>query len=193
MMPAIETRRLWLRPMSQADLPALADLWANPDVMRYLPTGEPRTEAETQVELTYMVDHWGRHGFGVWAVALKETGAFLGYCGLQYLHEERGGVSAEALQGGTDVEVIAGLAQAYWHQGIAPEATRAALRYGFEVVGLARIVAAIHPDNDASRHILRQSMGMQDDEQMRYYGDIPHFVLRREDLQAGDSLYVVHF
>ncbi|MBN1814750.1 MAG: GNAT family N-acetyltransferase, partial [Anaerolineae bacterium] len=163
------------------DLPALAALWADPDVMRYLPAGEPRSVAETAVELRYMVDHWRAHGFGVWAVILKETGAFAGYCGLQYLHEEQGGASAEALRDGTDVEVVAGLARPYWSQGIAPEATRATLRYGFEAVGLPRIVAAIHPDNAASRHILQQSMGMRADEHMAYYGGIPHFVLLRDE------------
>lgn len=191
-LPEIETRRLRLRPMTPDDLPALADMFADPDVMRYLPTGEPRSVEETQVELNYMVDHWQQRGFGVWAVTLKDTGEFAGYCGLQYLHVEPGGVSAEALRHGTDVEVVAGLARPYWQQGIAPEATRAALRYGFETVRLARIVAAIHPDNDASRHILH-SMGMQFDEAIRYYGeDVPHLVIHHHEFRPGDSVYLVH-
>jgi len=191
-MPEIETRRLRLRPMTLDDLPALVRLWADPDVMRYLPTGEPRSMEETQVELSTMVNHWQAHGFGVWAVILKETNEFAGYCGLQYLHEEPGGVSSEALEGGTDVEVVAGLAKPYWKQGIAPEATRAALRYGFETVGLPRVVAAINPENDASRHILQEMMGMKYDENIRYYGDCPHFVIRRDEFAPDDSLYLLH-
>ena len=191
-MPEIETRRLRLRPMTLDDLLALARLWGDPDVMRYLPTGEPRSVEETQVELSYMVSHWHVYGFGVWAVTLKETGTFLGYCGLQHLHEEPGGVTAKALAGGTDVEVVAGLAKPYWNQGIAPEATRAALRYGFETVQLARVVVAIHPENEASRHILQKSMGMTHDENMHYYGDCPHFVIRRDEFQVDDSFYVLH-
>ena len=190
-MPEIETRRLRLRPITMDDLFDLARLWADADVMRYLPTGEPRSVEETKVELRYMVNHWCELGFGVWAVILKETKGFLGYCGLQYLHEELGGVTEEALRGGTDVEVVAGLAKPYWGQGIAPEATRAALRYGFEVVGLSRVVAAIHPENEASRHILHQGMGMKVDESMHYYGDCPHFVIVREEFQVDDSLYVL--
>jgi RimJ/RimL family protein N-acetyltransferase len=190
-MPEIETQRLRLRPMTLEDLDALARMWADAEVMRYLPTGEPRSVEETQIELSYMVNHWRVHGFGVWAVTLKETNAFLGYCGLQYLHEEPGGVSEEALRGGTDVEVVAGLARPYWSQGIAPEATRAALRYGFEVVGLSRVVAAIHPENEASRHILDQAMGMKFDESLHYYGDCPHFVILREEFRVDDSLIVL--
>jgi len=191
-LPEIETHRLRLRPMTSGDLPALARMFADPDVMRYLPTGESRSVEETEVELNYMVDHWQQRGFGVWAITLKDTGEFAGYCGLQYLHEEPGGVSAEALQGGTDVEVVAGLAKPYWQQGIAPEATRAALRYGFEAVRLARIVAAIHPDNDASRHIL-QSIGMKSDDTICYYGDdVPHFVICHDEFRLDDSFYRVH-
>jgi len=188
-LPVIETRCLRLRPMTPGDLPLLAHMFADPEVMIYLPTGEPRSVEETQVELSYMVDHWQQRGFGVWAVTLKDTGEFAGYCGLQYLHEEPGGVSAEALRDGTDVEVVAGLAKPYWKRAITPEATRAALRYGFETFGLARIVAAIHPDNDASRHIL-QSMGMKQDDTIRYYGDdVPHFVIHRDEFQIDDSVY----
>jgi ribosomal-protein-alanine N-acetyltransferase len=191
-MPEIETQRLRMRPIALDDLPALSRLWADPEVMLYLPTGESRTEEETCVELRYMVDHWREHGFGAWALMLKDEGAFIGYCGIQYLHEEPGGVTAEALQSGTDVEVLVGLAKPYWGHGIAKEATRAALRYGFETVGLARIVAAIHPDNGASRRILAQ-LGLRQDPAIRYYyADPPQFVITREEFQTDSSFYVVH-
>jgi ribosomal-protein-alanine N-acetyltransferase len=190
-MPEIETLRLRLRPITFDDLPALARLWSDPEVMRYLPTGESRSVEATRVELSYMVKHWQDHGFGMWAVTLKDEGAFIGYCGIQYLHEEPCGVTAEALEGGTDVEVIVGLGKRYWWQGIAREATEVVLRYGFETVLLWRIVAAIHPENEASRHILGQ-LGLKYDAAIGYYGDCPHFVITREEYQADDSFYVVH-
>lgn len=191
-MLEIETRRLRLRPITLYDLSALAHLWGDSEVMRYLPTGESRSVEETRIELSYMVNHWQEHGFGVWAVISKETGTFLGYCGLQYLHEEPGGVTAAALQWKTDVEVVAGLARPHWNQGIAPEATHAALRYCFETIRLPRVVAAIHPDNEASRHILQKRMGMRYDEKIDYYGDCPHFVIQREEFHMDDSFYVLH-
>jgi len=191
-MPAeIETLRLRLRPMTFDDLSALAQLWSDPAVMKYLPTGEPRSVEETRVELSYMVGHWQEHGYGTWAVRLKGERVFVGYCGIQHLHAEPGGVSAEALRHGTDVEVIAGLAKPYWGQGVASEATKAVLRYGFEVVRLSRIVAAIHPANDTSRHILER-MGLKYDASIGYYGDCPHFVIKREEYQVDDSFYAVH-
>jgi len=189
-MPEIETLRLRLRPITLDDLPALERLWSDSDVMRYLPTGESRPLKATRIELDYMVGHWQEHGFGVWAVILKETSDFAGYCGLQYLHVEPDGVTAEALQSGTDVEVVVGLAKPHWKQGIAPEATRAVLRHGFETLRLDRVVAAIHPDNGASRHIL-QTMGMRPDVSLRYYGDCPHFVISSHEFRIDDSVYIL--
>jgi len=184
----IETLRLQLRPIALDDLAALAQLWSDPEVMRYLPTGEPRSRQETRVELTYMLDHWPAYGYGTFAVRLKGQTPFIGYFGIQHLHEEPGGVSAEALQNGTDVEVIAGLAKPYWGQGLATEATKAVLRYGFETVRLPRIVAAIHPANAKSRHIL-ESVGLVHDPTIDYYHQCPHFVIRRDSYRADESYY----
>ncbi|MBE2222476.1 MAG: GNAT family N-acetyltransferase, partial [Anaerolineae bacterium] len=57
-MPEIETLRLRLQPITADDLDALAQMWAEADVMRYLPGGVPRSVAATQTELNYMLAHW---------------------------------------------------------------------------------------------------------------------------------------
>ena len=63
-MPEIETQRLRLRAITYDDLSALASLWSDLEVMKYLPTGKPRTTEIIQRELRYMVNHWRDHGFG---------------------------------------------------------------------------------------------------------------------------------
>jgi RimJ/RimL family protein N-acetyltransferase len=190
-MPHIERHRLRLRPITDNEPSALADLWSDPVVMRYLPTNKPRTLEAIQRELRYMVTHWQDHGFGTWAITRKGNDTFIGYCGIQYLHEERGGVSAEALLLGTDVEIIAALAKPYWKQGIVSEATKATLRYGFETVRLSRIVAATHPENTIGRHVL-EKVGLRYDADIHYYDNAPHFVILQEEFNADNSLYVVH-
>ena len=191
-MTEIETLRLLLQPITLDDLGALAQLWAEADVMRYLPSGKPRSVEATQTELNYMLEHWQQYGFGTWALRLKEPSQpeFIGYCELQYLHEEPCGVSAEVARQVKEVELGYGLAKTYWGQGIAREAASAALRYGFEVVKLPRIVAAIHEDNIASRRIL-EGLGMTEQADMNYYGACPHFAISREAFQPKDSFYQV--
>ncbi|MGH7279167.1 MAG: GNAT family N-acetyltransferase, partial [Candidatus Rokuibacteriota bacterium] len=43
-----------------------------------------------------------------------------------------------------------------WGGGIATEAARAAVRFGFEAAGLERIVAAARPDNAPSRRVMEK-------------------------------------
>ena len=191
-MTEIETLRLLLQPITVDDLGALAQMWGEADVMRYLPSGKPRSVEATQTELNYMLEHWRQYGFGTWALRLKEPSQqeFIGYCELQYLHEEPCGVSAEVARQVKEVELGYGLAKPYWGQGIAREAASAALRYGFEVVKLPRIVAAIHEDNIASRRILK-GLGMTEQADMHYYGACPHFAISWEAFQPQDSFYQV--
>ena len=178
----IETKRLRLRPTTYADLGALAKLWNNPQVMRFLPTGAPRSIAETEVELKHMLEHWQEYGFGTWAIMLKGQNEFIGYCGLQYLHVEPGGVTTESLGDEKEIEIIAGIEQKFWGKGFVSEATYAVLHYGFKNLHLKRIIAAIHPHNNASRRIL-EKMGMCPDPSLNYYVGCPHFILTERDFK----------
>jgi ribosomal-protein-alanine N-acetyltransferase len=155
--PRLTTARLELRPLAAADLDDLAALFADPDVMRYVGEGRPRTRADTATRLELHLDHWRKHGFGFFGVrrrgepgasATGGTGAFIGRCGLQYLGDTG------------SVEVGYTLAKPYWGQGYATEAARACVEYGFGVLGLPRIVAIARPENAASRRVL-EKLGMR--------------------------------
>ncbi len=58
----------------------------------------------------------------------------------------------------------------YWGQGLATEASRAALQYGFEVIGLKRVIGLVMPENVASIRVL-EKVGMQYEKSVRYDGD----------------------
>jgi [ribosomal protein S5]-alanine N-acetyltransferase len=78
----LQTERLVLRKLVPADLDALAALYADPEIRRYFPDGT-RTREETREELEWIIDvYYGRYGYGLWATEVKETGAFIGRCGL---------------------------------------------------------------------------------------------------------------
>jgi RimJ/RimL family protein N-acetyltransferase/N-acetylglutamate synthase-like GNAT family acetyltransferase len=188
MMLEIQTQHLHLKALTVADLPAMVELWSEPLVMRYLPTGEPRSPQATQAEVVFMLDHWQQHGLGLFAVRRKGEVQFLGYCGLQHLHVEPDGVSAEQLaQWPDEVEIEYGLAPSAWGQGIASEAALACLQFGFDIVELPRIVAATHPDNIASERILTEKLGLRPAPEMNFYGELtPHFALQRSDYQSPD-------
>ena len=93
-------------------------------------------------------------GWGLWAAELRASGEFIGFIGLQR-------PSAE-LPFSPCVEIGWRLAQAHWGKGLASEGARAALRAGFERLGLAEIVAFTPGLNRRSRAVMER-IGMQED------------------------------
>lgn len=179
-MPEIETPRLLLRMFNQDDLEDLSRIYADADVMRYL-SGHPLTRDETAGWLKYFIAGWEQYGFGWWGVVLKESGELIGHCGLQFIH-----VTPE-------IEVTYGLAKAYWSKGLASEAARACLRYGFEQLKLDRIYALADPGNIGSHRVMER-IGMTY-EKTEYYkddlyeGDLIYFVISGERHQPDGSPY----
>ena len=175
----VETSRLRLRMFRPADLDALCDITRDPEVMRYIGHGQPLTREETGDNLSRIVAAFGRRGFGRWALELKETGALVGYCGLSLGNDEVG------------VELAYMLARGAWGRGLALEAGRASLRYGFERLGLRSIAGLTMQDNHRSRGVLER-LGMNFVGAAHFYGfDCVHYVVAREDWRADSSLYRV--
>ena len=139
----IETERLALRRLTMDDLDALAAIYRDPDVRRYIPEGT-LTYAQTKEELEWIIDvYYGEYGFGLWATVHKETDEFIGRCGLL----------PWTIDGRSEVEVAYLLARRYWGRGLATEAARAILVYGFEELQFSRLISLIDPANVASVNV----------------------------------------
>lgn len=174
MLPEIETARLQLRQFVLEDLDELYRLYSNPDVMKYVGKGA-KTKEETEAALVSTVEHY-RHGFGMWAVIHKADGKLLGRCGLCFLDRT------------PEVELGYVLDKLYWGRGLATEAARASLRYGFEVANLDRIVAIARPENVASRRVM-EKVGMKYEKNAYFYNtDVAYYALPREAYQPLDSV-----
>lgn len=146
----LETERLILRRLTMDDLDDLFALYHSPDVRKYYSEGIPSYE-ETKQELEWMINRcYARYGFGMWATIEKKTGKFIGRCGLTPMD----------IEAREEIEVGYMLAREYWGQGLATEAARAILRYGFERVGLARLICVINPGNQASSRVA-EKIGMR--------------------------------
>jgi RimJ/RimL family protein N-acetyltransferase len=175
----IETKRLLLQDFTPADLEDYhRQIYSDSDVTRYLPGGKPRPIERTQYVLNFSVEHAQKHGFTFWAVVNKASHQFMGHCGLIYLEES------------PEVEVAYAFGKAFWGQGIATEAARACLRFGFESAGLEQILALAEPENIASQRVM-QKIGMQyQGTTHRYYNHIlVLYHLNRADWTADDQFY----
>jgi ribosomal-protein-alanine N-acetyltransferase len=159
-MTELRTPRLRLRPFTEADAAAHLALYRDPEVTRQLGGGPflgEQVAARSRRAIDRFLRHWAEKGFGVFAVEELRTGRFLGQCGLNTV-DELG-----------EIEVLYGLERAAWGRGLATEAARAALAYGFEAARLPRIVAVTRPGHAASRGVM-EKLGMRYEREVEVFG-----------------------
>jgi RimJ/RimL family protein N-acetyltransferase len=174
----IETPRLVLRPFALDDLDAFASMNADAEVMRYIGAGKPQSREQTGARLLAFIEHQKEHGFGLWAAVDKASGDVAGFCGLQFLDHT------------PEVEVGYRLAKRFWGMGLASEAARTSLRYGFEELGLDRIVAVVRPENAASQRVV-EKIGLRYVRDARFYNtDVRYYAITRDEYERDESTYV---
>lgn len=148
-MIIFETEHLLFRHLTLDDLDDLYRLYRDDEIRQYFPEGVLTLE-ETREELEWHMHGHPRHPeLGLWATIHKETGKFIGRCGLL----------PWTLEGQDEVEIAYLLDKAFWKQGLATEAAQGILQYGFEQLNLSRLICMIDPENIASQKVA-QRIGM---------------------------------
>ena len=137
-IPTLVTERLRLRAFRAGDLDAYAAMQANPEVMRYLLTGQTATRTEVWRTMATFLGQWALRGHGMWAVEQIDGGQFVGSVGV-----------FEPLDW-PEPEIAYSLDQPFWHQGFATEAASAARDWLFGHFPLPRAASFIRPENQAS-------------------------------------------
>lgn len=157
---ALTTRRLCFRWFVPADLEQLyQNLYAHPMVAKTLsPTGSLSLE-QTALLLQRRLQHWQQHGFGVWALIHQLDQQLVGHCGLHYF--------SPAANHPPEVELTYALAPNYWRQGLATEAARSVLQWGFDTLKLPQVAAVTAPTNFASQRVM-QKLGMRYEKTIQY-------------------------
>jgi RimJ/RimL family protein N-acetyltransferase len=141
------TSRLRLRTFLPADLPLYHSLNADPKVYQHL-GGQPLSRAHSD-EIAEWAQHcYAQERLGLLAVERRADGQFLGMCGLH--HQE---------SFPDDVEVAWRFASEHWGHGYATEAATGWLDYGFDTLGLARVISMTDLDNTRSLAVMRR-LGM---------------------------------
>jgi RimJ/RimL family protein N-acetyltransferase len=145
----LETPRLILRHLVMDDLDELLALYSDPEIRRYFPEGVLSLE-ETREELEWFLNGHPEHPeLGLWGTVHKDTGKFIGRCGLL----------PWKIDGILEVEIAYLINKDFWHQGLATEAANGIMKYGFEKLNLPRLICLIDPENVASQRVA-QKIGM---------------------------------
>jgi len=142
-IPTLSTPHLFLRPWRLEDAKALFGILQEPGILKYFPPTDFTLE-KTQSYINHQLKHWQQRGIGHWAVVTSEDGQVVGWNGLEYLPELG------------EVEVAYLLSRNVQGRGIATQAARLAIRFGFESAKLDNIVGLVHPENVPSVRVLEK-------------------------------------
>ena len=172
----LETRRLYLRELTQDDFGALCRMLQDQETM-YAYEGA-FSDQEVQEWLDRQLSRYRQWGFGLWAAALRETGEVIGQCGL-------------TMQPWRDREVLEVgylLCRSHWRHGYATEAAMACRDYAFRRLDAGEVCSIIRDLNLPSQRVaLRCGMAPGDWWVKHYRGvDMPHcrYVVRRENVNC---------
>lgn len=159
--PVLETARLRLRHLVETDAAFMLELLNDPDFIRNIADRGVRTLDEAQrYILKGPVASYEQHGFGLYRVEPKQSGAPVGICGLlrRDCHP--------------DVEIGFAFLPAARGQSYASEAGQAVLDFGTRTLRLERIVAITAPDNFASMRVL-EKLGFHFDRMVSWLNPTP--------------------
>jgi ribosomal-protein-alanine N-acetyltransferase len=138
----LTTKRLVLRAPTLDDQTAWHAIYLDAEEVWY---GAPRSSLDdNRARLERQIVHFEDHGFGMCAVELAASGETIGAAGLQHL------------EGGPEIEVGYRFLKAHWGHGYATESARSSIAFGFDELGLERIVAVALESNVPSRRVLEK-------------------------------------
>ena len=140
MIPTLETERLILRAHTVADFDRYAEMWMEPDVVRFI-GGVPFSREDSWSRFLRHAGVWHHMGFGFFAIEEKETGQFVGEAGFHDLHRAMQPSVEGTLEAGW------GLMSSGQGWGYATEAMTAAIAWGAGAFPERRMTCIIDPDN----------------------------------------------
>ena len=143
---SLETERLVLRRFTETDRAEMVRFYGDPEVMAIRKYGARDPEAASAA-FDVLTEHWRAHGFGLYAVIERESGAFCGECGLRYTDD------------GAEVEISYGLFTPFRGKGYATEGAGAIRDIALNVLKLPVLVARSRGDNRGS-HTVLEKIGM---------------------------------
>jgi RimJ/RimL family protein N-acetyltransferase len=155
----VDTARLTLRRLHRGDEDAFLAVWADPDVWHALRPGMPFDPEHGPGRFRHHLQHWEKHGFGLWLVDDRVTGDTVGWAGCSH--------PDYVPQHTDEIEIAWSLRRPFWEQGIATEAAKAALSAALDHLCSGRLISLIDQANVRSVAVAKR-LGMRD------FGSVDH-------------------
>ncbi|MBT8473658.1 MAG: GNAT family N-acetyltransferase [Marinicaulis sp.] len=175
-IPVLDSERLILREHRYADFPAMCEMWADPEVTKYI-DGKPRPVEDCWLKFLRATGFWAHLGYGYWIVENKETGEVAGEVGI--------GDFKRMLDPITPMPHEFGWAfrSSFHGQGVATEAVKTAMNWADKSLEGAELTCIIDPANAPSIRVA-EKCGLREAARAKYHGG-EVMVCRREQ-KRGD-------
>jgi RimJ/RimL family protein N-acetyltransferase len=158
-MVIAQTPRLLLRSLTLHDAAFVLNLMNQPSYHRYIgDRGVRDVPAAMNYIQTRFIESYERNGYGLYAVVVLGTATLAGICGL---------VKRDTLP---HPDLGFAFLPTHWSQGLAREAAQATMQFARQNLGLARLLAVTHPENDPSIRLL-QKLGFTFQDMVQFPGD----------------------
>lgn len=156
-IPTLFSARLRLTALAERHFDAYAAMLADPQSTQWVGDGQPLDRTNAWRSLAMLLGHWQLRGYGMWALELKDSGEFVGRCGLMYP------------DGWPDIELGWMLKPEHRHHGYATEAGATALQFAWERLHVQRVISLVGVGNVASDHVAGR-LGGEHVEDLHFYG-----------------------
>lgn len=153
----LSTKRLNLRKMNKHDVKNLMEIFSDPEAMRYYPS--TKDEKQTLEWIEWTLNNYIKYGTGLWIVEDKQTGDFLGQCG----------IVPQEVDNVIEMEIGYLFAKRVWGNGYATEAAIACKKYGFEQLDLKKMVSLPDVNNLPSARVAER-IGMKAEKTIKKWG-----------------------
>ena len=161
-------------PLQPADAEILHRIYKTDGVLRFFPNTIPPPLEKVQRFVAGQPEHWEKFGYGNWGILPNGEKEIIGWAGLQFLPELN------------ETEIGFLMDKPFWGKGYATEAARALLQFGLDHFDFSHLIALVHPENFASRHVI-EKCGLTCVETIHLWGiDLMRYILELGNFRQAD-------
>jgi ribosomal-protein-alanine N-acetyltransferase len=175
-IPVLETDNYILRGVSEQDIPELFVFLSDKETMKFITSHPVRTETEVSVTVQNSLQNYKKQKEIPWVIIDKKTDRLIGqfrFYKLNLWHQK------------TDMNVV--ISNEHQSTGVMTELMEKVLEFGFESLGLNRIVGDIFAGNERSKKLLKNYgfhkdgvMRQTDFDGKRYHDTVVYSMLKSE-------------